>query len=149
MLIKKVNVKYRNKTLHFKHDNSEFKHSHVPTEMLMNMVNDVIPLKTRGQRLTHLRPTCSSTVQSWLNVSGLFGWQILPLIIYRVNNRCVKRLRCYQKKIRMGAAPFDEICACELPGTSRRAVRQTELRLEMCHLEDEGRGVGVGVVAEG
>lgn len=26
--------------------------------------------------------TCSSTVQSWLKVSGLFGWQILPLMIY-------------------------------------------------------------------
>lgn len=30
--------------------------------------------------------TCSSTVQSWLKVSDLFGWQILPLIICQNNN---------------------------------------------------------------
>lgn len=31
--------------------------------------------------------TCSSTVQSWLKVSGLFGWQILPLMIYHKETR--------------------------------------------------------------
>lgn len=38
----------------------------------------------------------------------------------------------------MGTAPFDEICARELPGTSRPAVWQTK----MCHLENAGRGWG-------
>lgn len=69
--------------------------SRVPAHLIICLVNDVILIKYSATSYTHLLPTCSSTVHSWLNVSDLFGWQILPLIICQENtsDSHVKRLR--------------------------------------------------------
>lgn len=50
--------------------------------------------------------TCSSTVQSWLKVSDLFGWQILPLIICKDNTSISNVKQCDHDANTMAAATF-------------------------------------------
>lgn len=92
------------------------------------------------QALILLLPTCSSTVHSWLNVSGLFGWQILPLIICQSTKSGSHVRRLTQDKKIMGTPPFEELFTYELPGTLSQSVWQRkpgcQMWLEMCHWED-------------